>query len=59
MKCIQRTALALAAMGLAAFAGGALAQTKILIGYTGANTFVPAFVAKDTGIFARHGFTTG
>ena len=59
MKCIQRTTLALAgalaAVGLAAFAGGALAQTKILIGYTGANTFVPSFVAKDKGFFAKNG----
>lgn len=33
----------------------ATAQTKITLGYTGANAFVAAFVAKDQGFFARRG----
>lgn len=33
----------------------AAAQTKITLGYTGANAFVAAFVAKDQGFFARRG----
>ena len=49
-----RTILALAA-AVAAGVGAAAAQTKITIGYTGANTFVPAFVAKDKGFFAKNG----
>jgi NitT/TauT family transport system substrate-binding protein len=31
------------------------AQTKVTIGYGPANGWIPAFVAKDQGIFARHG----
>lgn len=30
-----------------------MAQTKITLGYTGANAFVAAFVAKDQGFFAK------
>ena len=41
--------------GGAGVSASALAQTKVTIGYTGANTFVPAFVAKDKGFFAKHG----
>ncbi|MEO7404819.1 MAG: ABC transporter substrate-binding protein [Burkholderiales bacterium] len=33
----------------------AVAQTKITLGYTGANAFVAAFVAKDQGFFAKRG----
>lgn len=33
----------------------ALAQTKIVLGYTPANAFLPAFVAKDKGFFAKRG----
>ena len=33
----------------------AAAQTKITLGYTGANAFVAAFVAKDQGFFAKRG----
>jgi NitT/TauT family transport system substrate-binding protein len=40
---------------LLALGAPAQAQTKITIGYTGANTFVPAFVAKDQGFFAKRG----
>jgi NitT/TauT family transport system substrate-binding protein len=48
-------ALALAAIASVAFAAGAAAQTRILLGYTGANTFVPSFVAKEKGFFAKNG----
>ncbi|MGQ0651245.1 MAG: ABC transporter substrate-binding protein [Betaproteobacteria bacterium] len=37
------------------FAAPALAQTKIVLGYTPANAFLPAFVAKDKGFFAKRG----
>lgn len=47
--------LAAALLGALAFGATAEAQTKITIGYTGANTFVPAFVAKDKGFFAKRG----
>lgn len=33
----------------------AAAQTKVTIGYGPANSWIPAFVAKEQGIFARHG----
>lgn len=33
----------------------AYASTKIVLGYTGANTFIPAFVAKEKGLFEKHG----
>lgn len=33
----------------------AAAQTKITLGYTGANAFVASFVAKDQGFFAKRG----
>jgi NitT/TauT family transport system substrate-binding protein len=33
----------------------AFAQTKVTIGYGPANSWIPAFVAKDQGIFAKHG----
>jgi NitT/TauT family transport system substrate-binding protein len=45
----------LAAAVLVALGAPARAETKITIGYTGANTFVPAFVAKDKGFFAKRG----
>jgi NitT/TauT family transport system substrate-binding protein len=43
----------LAAVVVAALVEPARAETKITLGYTGANTFVPAFVAKDKGFFAK------
>ena len=43
-------ALTLLAIGTSAFA-----QTKIVLGYTPANAFMPAFVAKDQGFFAKRG----
>jgi NitT/TauT family transport system substrate-binding protein len=56
MTRLKITLAGLAAVGLAAaLAAGAAAQTKITIGYTGANTFIPAFVAKDKGFFQKHG----
>ena len=36
-------------------AGPAAAQTKINLGYTQANAFMAAFVAKDQGFFAKRG----
>jgi NitT/TauT family transport system substrate-binding protein len=36
-------------------AAPALAQTKIVLGYTPANAFLPAFVAKNKGFFAKRG----
>jgi NitT/TauT family transport system substrate-binding protein len=36
-------------------AAAATAQTKITVGYTGANAFMAAFVAKDQGFFAKRG----
>jgi len=33
----------------------AMAQTKLTLGYTGANAFVAAFVAKDQGYFSKRG----
>ena len=46
---------------VAAFAPAAVvaqtpaALTKVTIGYGPANSWIPAFVAKDQGIFAKHG----
>lgn len=55
MKRLRATLVA----GLAAImwctATAAAAQTKIALGYTGANAFVPAFVAKEQGFFAKQG----
>ena len=42
----------LIALTLLAIATSASAQTKIVLGYTPANAFMPAFVAKDQGFFA-------
>src|SRR3954466_14522275 len=42
-------------LAIAAFAMPAMAQTKIVLGYTPANAFMPAFVAKDKGFFANRG----
>src|SRR3954465_14625275 len=43
------------ALVLVACAAPAIAQTKIVLGYTPANAFMPAFVAKDKGFFAKRG----
>jgi NitT/TauT family transport system substrate-binding protein len=43
------------AAALACAATQALAQTKIVLGYTPANAFMPAFVAKDKGFFSKRG----
>jgi ABC-type nitrate/sulfonate/bicarbonate transport system substrate-binding protein len=50
----RRSGLALLVLALAA-AGSqpAAAQTKVAIGYGPANSWIPAFVAKEQGIFAR------
>lgn len=45
----------LLALTLLAIAAPAIAQTKIVLGYTPANAFMPAFVAKDHGFFAKRG----
>ena len=45
----------LLAFALAACALPAFAQTKLIVGYTPANAFMPAFVAKDQGFFAKRG----
>lgn len=47
--------LSFAAVASVAFASGALGQTKILLGYTGANAFLASFVAKEKGFFAKNG----
>lgn len=45
----------LLALALFACAVPAAAQTKIVLGYTPANAFMPAFVAKDKGFFQKRG----
>jgi NitT/TauT family transport system substrate-binding protein len=40
---------------IAALAMPAVAQTRLVVGYTPANAFMPAFVAKDKGFFAKRG----
>ncbi|HEX4194342.1 MAG TPA: ABC transporter substrate-binding protein, partial [Stellaceae bacterium] len=51
MRAIFGAAIALAMLA----AGPAAAQTKITISYGPGYPWIPAFVAKDQGIFARHG----
>lgn len=60
MRSTVRALLAVAVSAIAALAfalpSPALGQTtKIAIGYPPANDFLPAFVAKDQGFFAKHG----
>jgi len=43
------------ALALLACAAPLLAQTRMVLGYTPANAFMPAFVAKDQGFFAKRG----
>lgn len=45
----------LLAAALAASSTYVAAQTKLIVGYTPANAFMPAFVAKDKGFFAKRG----
>lgn len=52
MARFARLLFAIAAFALAFQAG---AQTKLTLGYTGANAFMAAFVAKDQGYFAKRG----
>ena len=47
-----KVAFALLVAGLSSVAA---AQTKITLGYTQANAFMAAFVAKDQGFFAKRG----
>ncbi len=42
-------------VAMTCLAGAATAQTKLTVGYTGANAFMGAFVAKDQGFFAKRG----
>lgn len=49
---IRRVGLVLGALLLSV---PALAQTKIAVGYGFASDFLPALVAQDEGIYARHG----
>lgn len=46
---------ALLGLAVAMVGSAASAQTKVTIGYGPANGWIPAFVAKDQGIFAKHG----
>lgn len=50
-----RTVRVVAVLAVLGLAQSAAAQTKITLGFTGANAFVAAFVAKDQGFFARRG----
>ncbi|MGQ0654477.1 MAG: ABC transporter substrate-binding protein [Betaproteobacteria bacterium] len=53
---MKRTYLAALAFGVASLVSDpAGAQTKLTIGYSQANVFLAAFVAKDQGFFARRG----
>jgi len=52
MARFARLLFAVAVLAIAAQAG---AQTKLTVGFTGANAFMPAFVAKDQGFFAKRG----
>ena len=52
MARFARLLFAITALAIAAQAG---AQTKLTVGFTGANAFMPAFVAKDQGFFAKRG----
>jgi NitT/TauT family transport system substrate-binding protein len=52
MKRVMTVATAAAAIG---FAGGALAQTRVAIGYSGWTGFAPLTLAREAGIFSKHG----
>lgn len=45
----------LVALGAILAASNAMSQTRITLGYTGVADFTAAFVAKEEGIFQRHG----
>jgi NitT/TauT family transport system substrate-binding protein len=53
----MRALIAALALALALLlpASSAFAQTKVVLGYGPASTWIPAFVAKEEGIFAKHG----
>jgi NitT/TauT family transport system substrate-binding protein len=53
MIALRSIAAAIALTVLAAAPAGAQA-TKINVGYANASEFIPAFVAKDKGLFAKH-----
>jgi NitT/TauT family transport system substrate-binding protein len=52
---IKIASMAVATGLLALTALSAHAQTKLELGYTGASAFMPAFVAKEQGFYAKHG----
>jgi NitT/TauT family transport system substrate-binding protein len=52
MKRTLTVTAAAVAMGMA---GGALAQTRVSIGYSGWTGFAPLTLAKEAGIFRKHG----
>ena len=54
MRCIARFAV-MVAMAVAMLPLPALAQSKIVLGYTAGNDFLAAFVAKDKGFFEKRG----
>ena len=51
----RRIGCVIAALGIAAFAGMAAAQTKIRLGYMPIAEETPKFVASERGIFRKHG----
>jgi NitT/TauT family transport system substrate-binding protein len=51
----MRRSVMIAAAAAVVAASVARADTKLVIGYGPASAWIPAFVAKDQGIFARHG----
>jgi NitT/TauT family transport system substrate-binding protein len=51
----MRTLVALLAVVAGLISTPLSAQTKLTLGYSPAHAFMPAFVAKDQGFFARHG----
>jgi NitT/TauT family transport system substrate-binding protein len=55
LRTTFRTLTMIAACGYATMILPAAAQPKIVIGYTGANDFLAAFVAKDKGFFQKRG----
>lgn len=52
---MRRIAYLIAVLALAIAIPPALAQTKITVSYGPGYPWIPAFVAKDQGIFAKHG----
>lgn len=55
MKALPQRLFAAAVAALTFAAGGAIAQTKITVGYTGVSDFAGAFVAKEQEYFKKRG----